>query len=514
MEIALPKNVQVAPHASPDEGLARMISESEAEAASNGAPAPRRGGVVAGVRIDNDFGASAARDEITSDSRGQLMLARLLAHDYRGRLLHVHGLGWHAWDGTRWAVDEGEVVARNAVIDLLRREWVRAFDKEWLKRDVERAQTAGGVAGVLDLAKVLEGITARVSDVDADPWKLNVANGTLDLHSLRLLPHNPDDLITKVTRAAYLPGERSEEWEQFLARSLPDPGVRGYLARFMGVALIGEVIEQEFTLATGEGGNGKGVFYESAMHALGDYALMMDSDLLTPPSRHGDGNSAKPGLVNLRGRRFVVTSETEREVKLAAALMKRLTGGDPITARALYRDPIEFDPTHTLLMVTNHLPKVPGNDPAVWRRVRVVPWDVVIPEAERDTGLKARLKLTAVDAILTWAIDGLADYRQRGGMDAPEAVRAATADYQRRSDAITRFLDDRCLVMSAMFVPVADLWSAWLEWSRDDGADDLTKREFNEEMDKRGFRQGSKRDGRVIRAWLGIGLQGTEEGDQ
>lgn len=464
-----------------------------------------------GVKIDDNFGSAGTRSDIAIDSRGELRFARLLAHDQQNKLLHVHGIGWHYWAGTHWAVDEGEVIAKNAVIELLRAEWATAYSDNELQRDIKRCQSASGLNGILNVAAVLPGIAAKVSDLDADPYALNCANGVLDLHTLQMKEHDPRDRHTKVTRAAYVPGARSTDWAAFLERVLPDPEVRAYLARFVGVSLIGETTEQEFTIGTGEGANGKGVAYETILNALGDYGHTMDSDMLTASSHNGSGNEAKPGLVNLRGRRLVVTSETEREVKLAAALMKKLTGGDPIQCRALYRDPIQFEPSHSLFMVTNHLPKVPGNDPAVWRRLRVVPFDVVIPEGERDPQLKHRLKLTAVDAVLTWAVEGLADYRARGGMDAPEAVKVATSEYQRESDSIARFLDERCIFMRSMYRPVGELWDAWVAWAKDEGVEDITKRQFAEQLDKRGTHvEVRKVFGKSVRVRAGVDLQGDE----
>ena len=206
------------------------------------------------------------------------------------------------------------------------------------------------------------------------------------------------------------------------------------------------------------------------------------------------------------------SSETERDHRLAAALMKNLTGGDPITARGLHRDPVTFQPAHTVLMVTNWLPKVAGNDPAVWRRMRVVPFDVTIPEAERDPALGDRLQLAA-DAVLSWAVAGWQEYQQRG-MDAPDAVQAATADYRQRSDAIARFIDERLLVNPHMFVTVSELWAAWESWAADDGAEPITKRDFGDEFDKRGWPAGVRKiSGRAVRARQGIGLQDTDEED-
>ncbi|MFJ1510911.1 phage/plasmid primase, P4 family [Cellulosimicrobium funkei] len=437
------------------------------------------------------------------EHRGQARFAYRLAEAYTGRLLHVHGLGWHTWDGTRWAPDERGAATR-AVLDVLRREWKRAFDDKELARDVKACETAAGVRGVLDLASALEPFAATVGELDADPYLLNVANGTLDLRTMTLRCHDPADRITKVTRAAYTPGAMSPDWDRFLTRVLPDEAVREYLQRFVGVALLGAVREQVFTIATGAGANGKGVFYGAVLHALGDYAHAAESDLFM--TTKSNANAASPAVMALRGRRFVVCSETERDHRLAAALMKNLTGGDPITARALHRDPVTFDPSHTVLMVTNFLPKVAGNDPAVWRRMRVVPFDVVIPPAERDAGLGERLHLAA-DAILAWAVDGYRRYLEHG-FAAPDAVLAATADYQKRSDAVARFIEDRCITGPNFVVAAADLFTAWSAWIADDGSEPLSKRDFGEELDKRGFRAGKSGSKRTRK---GIDLQEVDD---
>ena len=435
--------------------------------------------------------------------RGQARFAYLLAEAYAGRLLHVHGLGWFAWDGARWAEDD-QGHATRAVLAVLRAAWEHAREDKELARDVRACESAAGIRGILDIAAALEPFASTVSRLDADPYLLNVANGTLDLRTFQLRPHDPADRITKVARAAYDSGARSAEWADFLARVLPDPEVRRYLARFVGVALLGAVREQVFTIARGIGANGKGVFYATVLHALGDYGHTAESDLFM--TTKANANAASPAVMALRGRRFVVCSETERDHRLAAALMKNLTGGDPINARALHRDPVTFEPSHTVLMVTNWLPKVAGDDPAVWRRMRVVPFDVEIPEAERDPELTSRLRLSA-DAVLSWAVDGYRDYLQ-SGLAAPEAVQAATADYRRRSDAVTRFLEECCLISPHLVVGVSELFDAWTSWAAEDGAEPLGKNVFGEEMDKRGFRAGKSGPRRVRK---GLGLADGEE---
>ncbi|MCW2790409.1 MAG: bacteriophage protein, partial [Aeromicrobium sp.] len=384
--------------------------------------------------------------------RGQARFAYRLARLHADRLMFVHGLGWHAWDGCRWVPDD-HGMAKRAVLDTLRGALAESLDDKGLRDDVRRSESASGIAGVLDIAAALEPFARTVADLDADPYLLNVANGTLDLRTLTVRPHDPADRLTKVTRAAYRPEMTGKAWEQFLATVLPDDAVRGYLQRLAGLSLLGKVVEHIFTIATGTGANGKGTSYNAILYALGDYAHVAESDLFMTAKTNPNG--ASPAQMGLLGKRLVVVSETERDHKLAVALMKNLTGGDPITARPLYGKPVTFNPSHTSLMVTNYLPKVAGDDPAAWRRLRVIPFDVVIPEDQRDGRLGEQLELEC-DAILSWAVEGYRQYEQRG-MDAPEAVKAATDGYMRDSDAVARFIADCCLVNAYAYASIEEL---------------------------------------------------------
>lgn len=407
-------------------------------------------------------------------------MAYRLAERYSGQLLHVTGLGWHFWDGTRWAFDD-RGAAKRAVLAELRQALAESLDDKELRTDVRKCESAAGVGGVLDLAAALTPFAAAVRDLDNDAHLLNVANGTLDLRTQELRPHQPGDRITKVCRGAYHPDAESTGWTEFLARVLPDERVRRFLQRLAGVGLVGEVREHVLPILTGVGANGKSVLDKAIRHALGDYACTAEPDLFM----RRDG--AHPtGEMDLRGARWVVVSESDKDRRLAEANMKRLTGGDTIRARRMRQDFVEFTPSHTALLITNHLPKVSGDDAAVWRRLRVVPFEVVIPEHEQDAELDARLQLEA-DGILAWAVAGYRDYIERGGLDEPESVRAATDEYQRNSDAIGRFISERCLLSNAAKVSAPELFSAWEQWRAIDGAPQISMRAFGQALDNRNF---------------------------
>ncbi|GAB3487796.1 phage/plasmid primase, P4 family [Flexivirga lutea] len=368
--------------------------------------------------------------------RGQARMAYRLAQEHGRRLMHVHGIGWHVWDGRRWIEDHRREATR-AVLDVLRTALADSIEDKELRNDVRRCETASGLAGVLMIAAALETFAVTVADLDPDPYLLNVANGTLDLRTMQLRAHDPADRITKVTAADFDDCATGQLWEAFLERVLPDTEVRGFLQRYVGVALCGRVREHVLAILTGTGRNGKGVFYGAVAAALGDYASTAEPDLFM----HRE-NAHPTGEMDLLGRRWVVVSESDRGRRLAEATVKRLTGGDQIKARRMRQDFVAFAPSHTAALVTNHLPKVSGDDPALWARLKVIPFSVVIPEVEQDPQLPEKLERETT-AILAWAIQGWRDYESLG-LSAPSAVQSATDDYHAESDPIQGFLDECC----------------------------------------------------------------------
>jgi len=448
----------------------------------------------------NPGGKDEDADELPAQvHRGQARIAYRLADSYEGRLLHVYGLGWHYWDGRRWAPDDqGE--ATRAVLDVLRTALAESLDDQELRADVRKCESSSGVTGVLDLASALEPFACTVADLDADPYVLNVANGTLDLRTNELREHDPRDRITKVTGAAYEPDAHGPTWTSSSSGSCP----RNRSASSCS-ATSGSAWPAKSSILTGTGRNGKSVFYGAVNAALGDYASTAEPDLFM----HREG--AHPtGEMDLRGVRWVVVSESDKGRRIAEATVKRLTGGDKIRARRMRQDFVEFEPSHTAALVTNHLPRVSGDDPAIWARLRVVPFDVVIPTAEQDPHRGDQLRLES-EAILTWAIRGWSEYR-RIGLAEPEAVVQATDAYHADSDAVARFINECCLRNPHMWVTISDLFDRWTRWAVDDGAEPVSKRAFGEALDAHGFPASKGTGGQRIRK--GLGLASDEEDDR
>ncbi|WP_087587880.1 phage/plasmid primase, P4 family [Prescottella equi] len=441
-------------------------------------------------------------------THGQLHIAERFAEEQAGRLLYVYGIGWYAWDGKRWAEDvRGR--ANRAVLRTLQKALSDSLTDPDPRKDVAKCESASGIRGVLEIAQSADVFAKTVKDLDDDPYLLNCANGTLDLRTMELREHNPADLLTKLARGAWHPDEAgsSSAWQTFLERVLPDEEVRAFLRRYVGLALAGTVLEHALAILIGTGRNGKSVFYRTVNHALGDYASTAEPDLFVATKDASLTNTA--GQMALLGTRWVVVSESDDGRALAEATVKRLTGGDTITARRLYGQLVTFEPSHTAVLVTNHLPTVRGGDPALWARLLVVPFDVTIPDEEQDPALAERLKLEA-DAVLAWTVAGYLDYKRRSGLHAPGKVTTAVAAYRGRSDAFPQFIEERCTTSSpALRAPTGALYDAYREFCASEGVDPGTLRQFTDRLDQSGYT--SHRGTGGVRFREGIALRPTTE---
>jgi putative DNA primase/helicase len=456
---------------------------------------------------EEEYWAQPPRVSQGEQHRGQVRIAYRLAAGYADQLLHAYGLGWLAWDGKRWAEDH-QGKAKLAVLDTMRSALAESLTDTTLRDDVRKCETSNGIAGVLDIASALPEFACTVDMLDASPNLLNTQSGVLDLETGKLLPHDPTYRCTKITRARYQPNQTasastsSSSWHRFLSEALPDEEVRDYFQRLIGLALLGTVRENVLPIATGTGGNGKGTAYGAILHALGGYGHAAENDLFT--TAKANANAASPALMGLRGMRFVVVAETEKDQPLAEALMKLITGGDPITARPLYGRPVTFAPSHTVLMVTNHLPRVSGDDEAIWRRLRVLPFDVSFRDRP-DTSFERRLQGEA-DIVLAWAVEGWRQYQSRG-LAAPDTVRVATGKYRESSDALTQFLADTCQISPHVHVGHRELHTAWRAWCLDTGELPGTERDFSRAVEARGYQPRKTNTGK---RYAGIALT-TEE---
>lgn len=427
--------------------------------------------------------------------RSHLRLAERMAAQHAGRLRYAHGLGWLAWDGTRWRPDDDGEPVRCAV-DVVKRALAEADrnSDQQLDKAARECESSHGVRGVVCLAQHLRPLAVAAHRLDADPYLLNVRNGTLDLRTGELRRHDPDDLLTKTAGCGYDPDAAGPTFSRFVTDVLPDPDVRGFVQRLCGYALLGKVTEHVLPVLTGDGGNGKTTLVETVLKAFGDYGITCEPDLLVD-----HGHAHPTGQADLLGARLAVTTETDEGRRLAAATVKRLTGGDSIRARKMRQDFFEFAPSHTVVMVTNHKPRVNADDQALWRRLRIVPFEVVV--SEPDETLPDRLALE-LPYVLAWCVAGWRDYQQRG-LDAPTAVTDRTDAYRTASDTLGRFLDECTTTADFASTPARDLYRAWCDWCQTSGEPSTSERDFADAMSRRGHHK-RKSDG--VMRYQGLAL--------
>lgn len=391
--------------------------------------------------------------------------ARRLIHHFGGILRYCAALGgWLVSDGKRWCPDDtGEIwrCTKDAMIAIAD-EGKEATDS---KRQAElfkwaaASQSRAKINAAEELARTELEVVARLEEFDADELLFNVANGTLVLDRIvRHLPHDPGDLITKISPVMFRPEARAPRWMAFLERVLPDPSVREYVQRALAYSLIGGVRENALFIPLGIGANGKSVLLETYQHLTGDYGRVADSGLLLLHRNEQHPTS----IADLQGARFVSTTEPDPGKPLAESVVKQLTGGDRVKARRMREDFFEFDPSWTIWMSANHRPQVRGNDDGIWRRIKLIPFPVRIPPNEQDPSLTEKLKAES-SGILNWVLEGLAAYWERG-LEEPPAVLNATAEYRTESDPLALFLEECTRSGSNYSVPAGRLWDAWRAW--------------------------------------------------
>jgi len=431
-------------------------------------------------------------------------LVRMFGHSLR----FVYPWGWLSYDGKRWRRDESGVVMRCAKQCALSfyRDASSAADRgdsdqaKLLAKHAASSQSARAIKAMVEMAQSEQAVVARAEQFDADPWLLNVDNGTIDLRTGTLRPHRREDLLTKLCPVAYDPKAKAPTWEAFQQRITDgDHELIAYKQRMYGYAITGDVGEQAFFIAYGSGSNGKSTEVTTVREVLGeDFAWHAPSETLVGRREGGIPND----LAQLRGMRLVTAAESDAGRRLAEGLIKQLTGGDPITARFMRQEYFTFRPTHKLILATNHKPEIWGSDHAMWRRIKLIPYTVTIRENEKDPQLPQKL-LTEAPGILNWLVQGCLEW-QRMGLPAPTAVYEATSRYRAEQDVLAEFISDCCVVSPRARVGKGKLFDEYSQWCEANKERPLSKRTLGDKLRERGIEEYRGHGG--VREWQGIGL--------
>lgn len=413
---------------------------------------------------------------------------------------------WMTFETDRWQADDaGKVVqlAKSTVRGIYQ-EAVDADadeDRKKLSEWAVASESFKRISAMISLAQSELPISHH--ELDTDPMLLNVLNGTIDLRTGKLREHRRKDFITQIAPVAYDPNAKADLWEEMLSIIFAgNQEIISYIQKLLGHCTTGDVSEQILPILHGAGANGKSTALNAFMDVLGSsYAMKAAPDLLM-----ARGTESHPTeRADLFRKRFVAAIETDDGRRLAESMVKELTGGDKIRARRMRENFWEFNPTHKIVLCTNHKPRVRGTDHAIWRRIRLIPFDVVIAPEHQDRQLPEKLKAEA-PGILAWLVRGCLAWQQEG-LIAPDCIMKATAEYKAAEDIIGQFITEECTVHKSLKVRSKDFISRLNKWTSDEGAAEISGKKVGEYLLNRGF---EKKDSSG-RWYLGLGLKAPNQ---
>ncbi|MET8381602.1 phage/plasmid primase, P4 family [Streptosporangium canum] len=414
---------------------------------------------------------------------------------------------WLAWDGARWQWCE----AGGGIVREYTKRIARGLpsDDKADARYKQRSLTAVGLNGALSFAQTDARVIVSFDDLDAQPWELNTPSGIVDLRTGQIGPADASRLHTRVTLCAPDFNADPARWNEFLADTFGDDReLVNYLQRLVGYSATGYIGPHVLPFPFGSGGNGKGVFLESLMGVLGDYATSAPAGFLavTPYPAH------ETELARLAGARMVICSETNEGVQFDEAKVKKLTGGDSITAKFMRQDHFTFKPTHHLWLMANHKPAVRSGGDSFWRRIRLIPFERQVPKERRIDDLQGILSRDHGPALMAWIARGAAEFAQHGLME-PDSVKAATDEYEKDQDSIARFIEECCRIGGGTNVchKVTLVREAYERWCFVEGETPVSAKKLTQELSRR-YGVESTKGGRGARAYTNITV--TDDGKE
>jgi putative DNA primase/helicase len=423
------------------------------------------------------------------------------------------------WQEQRWQEDIDQQIRRYG-IDVARERLRQAAecddkgDRQAATKWASQTESLQRNTAMLTMAQALPPLAISGAGLDANPWLLNVQNGTIDLRTGELRPHLRSDLITKIAPVIYDPEATSALWERFLNESTGgDQEVASFLARAVGYSMTGLTTEERLFFVHGPAASGKSTFIETIKAVLGDYALTADFETFLARTFVG---APRNDIARLVGARFVASIEVDEGKRLAEGLLKTITGGDTVTARFMYHEAFEFAPQFTLWLCANHKPTADAEDSAMWRRITVIPFAHEVPPEKRDTLLKQTLRDTVISgpAVLAWAVRGCLDW-QRGGLRIPASVQNATESYRQEMDPLLEFIEECCTRSPVARVISAELTQAYQRWAKGAGKEAYSGKRLMDKLRNMGCQTGVviKVNGTTRKCVVGLGLLGSESGE-
>ena len=404
---------------------------------------------------------------------------------------------WFWFDGVRWTeADEKAYLAMLEVVRLRRKAAGMLESDDPLKDELEK-WTRQCEKYKIRIDHSLEWaanyLYRSYIEFDQDPWLLCCANGVVDLRTGELSPAKAEDMLYKSTNIRFDPTAECPRWERFLQEIfLEDKDVIDFIWRAVGYTLTGLMPEVIF-ICYGTGANGKSTFLTVLEWLLGEYGVSALPGTFVEKKYQGVPND----LAALAGKRYAKAVEIKERIRLNEERMKLLAGGDRISARFLFREPFEFYPTAKIWWAVNVKPIIRGTDDAIWRRIRLIPFEAKFSSELGNWQPKDKLlaELRAeLPGILAWAVRGCLEWRRRG-LEPVEKVKSATEEYRTESDVIERFLEERTIPKPNAGVKADKLYQEYRRWAEENGEVVMSGTAFGRKMREKGYSKIKQKKG-------------------
>ena len=407
---------------------------------------------------------------------------------------------WLYWDGKAWKLDDGASIKKlsDTICEDIKKEGLRAPDEKTqadLLKWATRTASSRGKEAMIKECQHLEDIPVAPDELDAYSDYLNVQNGIVNLRNGELIPHEASLLQSKICHTEYdVTGEPPKLWLKFLNDVTDgDKELQEYIQRCVGYSLTGSNGEQCAYFLYGMGNNGKSTFLDTIADLLGDYAANVQPETIML-QKSFTGGGANSDIARLKSIRFVTSEEPTEGVRLNEGLLKQLTGGSRITCRFLYGDEFEYTPEFKIWIATNHKPVIRGTDLGIWRRIKLIPFEVTIKNVDKNLRFKLRKEFPQ---ILRWAVEGCIKWQQQGLND-PVSVQKATQNYKQEMDLLASFTE-QCLIIDyecSDRILANEIFKLYIHWAKENNEFEMTSQRFYREIGKKLPTKG--RDGKGV----------------
>lgn len=397
---------------------------------------------------------------------------------------------WHQWDGKTWVLDERNHVTWT--IDEHCREQQAISDLTPTQKN--RICTVKNFYAINVLSGANPKCATKPDEWDADPMMLGTPDGVIDLTTGKLIEAEREQLISKKTSVAPIPGPHPW-WDSVLGRAHKgDQNVAQFIQRWCGYMLTGDTREERFLFIHGAGGGGKSKFLTPLVEIMGDYARTAKIESFTAKERAEHSEE----VARLVGARLVTASETEDGSRWNEGRIKQLTGRDKIAARHMHQSTFEFQPQFKLLFIGNHKPALRSVGEEMRRRIDLLEWSGSIPDEDRVLDLPLKLQ-QEYPAILAWMVQGVLLWQEHG-LGRPASISEATDGYLSGEDTIGAWIDDCVKLMSEDYkTPVSTLYDNFKKWAEQQGEFVPSQKRFGQKLEDRGFVRHRDAHGRYFK---------------